>query len=65
MIQNCNQKVILCCYDVPPMTQKDDPIFQYEKGYKCDYKYHNWVFLDDSLSLSFSYMTLVIREFDF
>ena len=36
--------------------------FSYDQGYRFDSENHNWLVLKEYISLSFSYMTFVIKE---
>ena len=35
---------------------------QYDQGHRVDSKNHNWLILQEFLSLSFSYMSFVIKD---
>jgi len=35
--------------------------FDISRGHRFDYRNHNWVFLSNQMSLSYSFMTFVIR----
>ena len=56
------QNVCLKSYDVKKVKKSDGNYFKYHKGHRMDYKNHNWILFNEFISLSFSYMTLVIRD---
>lgn len=58
------ENVTLICYDVERVNQpnyKEFIQFEYDKGHRFDAKNQNWVLFNECLSLSFSFMTFVIR----
>mmetsp|Transcript_8198 Transcript_8198/g.12567 ORF Transcript_8198/g.12567 Transcript_8198/m.12567 type:complete len:339 (+) Transcript_8198:3974-4990(+) len=59
----CEQGVRLKSYDVFKVSKgnQENMYFDYYKGHRFDYKNHNWILFNEYLSLSFSFMTLVIR----
>lgn len=59
----CNQGVSLKSYNVETFESKKNNLqFKYFKGHRFDYKNHNWILFSEYISLSFSFMTLVIRD---
>jgi hypothetical protein len=59
----CNQGVSLKSYNVESFEAKKNNLqFRYFKGHRFDYKNHNWILFSEYISLSFSFMTLVIRD---
>mmetsp|Transcript_16686 Transcript_16686/g.25716 ORF Transcript_16686/g.25716 Transcript_16686/m.25716 type:complete len:175 (+) Transcript_16686:2690-3214(+) len=60
----CEQGVCLKSYDVAKVgrSSQENVHFDYYKGHRFDYKNHNWILFNEYLSLSFSFMTLVIRD---
>ena len=65
-----NQWVTLKCYDVEQINERESTYqkttkkdaFGYHKGHKMDIDEHNWIFLREYVSLSFSYMTFAINN---
>mmetsp|Transcript_8199 Transcript_8199/g.12581 ORF Transcript_8199/g.12581 Transcript_8199/m.12581 type:complete len:105 (+) Transcript_8199:552-866(+) len=59
----CKQAVRLRAFDVEKVNSSSSASvhFSYGKGHRFDYKNHNWILFNEYLSLSFSYMTLVMR----
>jgi len=59
------QNVSLVCYDVSKINKtsmaKDNSYFDYYKGHRVDDVNHNWILFNEYISLSFSFMTFVIR----
>jgi hypothetical protein len=57
--------VALVCYDVSKINDvsraKENTYFEYYKGHRVDDVNHNWILFNEYLSLSFSFMTFVIR----
>ena len=51
-------------YDVLKVNKAGDEslYFKYYKGHRFDYVNHNWILFNEYLTLSFSFMTLVIRD---
>jgi hypothetical protein len=41
--------------------KENDEYFETDKGYRFDDINHNWVFVNEFISLSYSYMTLVMN----
>ena len=60
----CQQDVRLQSYDVEKVTKygKNNIEFGYYKGHRFDAKYHNWIVFNEFISLSYSFMTFVIRD---
>ena len=63
----CEQNVKLKSYDVSKINKQKDKLdiesrFGIYKGHRVDYVNHNWMLFNEYLSLSFSFMTLVIRD---
>ena len=59
----CQQDVKLTSYDVEKVQYGDHNMyFEYYKGHRFDNKNHNWILFNEYISLSFSFMTLVIRD---
>jgi hypothetical protein len=58
--------VSLVCYDVKKINanknKKHNSYFDYYKGHRVDEVNHNWILFNEYISLSFSFMTLVIRD---
>ena len=62
----CDHGVTLSAYDVSKVNQskRNDLYFQYYKGHRFDSRNHNWILFNEYISLSFSFMTFVIRDRD-
>ena len=59
----CKQNLALLAFDVEKVnTAKQNDCFGYHYGHRYDDVNHNWILFNEYLSLSFSYMTLVIRD---
>jgi hypothetical protein len=60
----CEQDVRLQSYDVEKVTGRGDNniFFDYYKGHRFDAENHNWIVFNEYISLSFSFMTFVIRD---
>lgn len=61
----------MTCFDVERINQEDAEAkalkkknlkFGYQYGHRFDHEGHSWVFLRDYISLSYSYMTFVIKK---
>lgn len=61
----------MTCFDVERINQEDaeakalkkrNLTFGYQYGHRFDHEGHSWVFLRDYISLSYSYMTFVIKK---
>ena len=58
----CEQGVLLKSYDVENLQTTSKHLhFMFYKGHRFDHKNHNWILFSEYLSLSFSFMSLVIR----
>lgn len=61
-----SQGVKLLCYDVKNINKKSKNVkkkkFEIHQGYRFDSENHHWLFLSDYISLSYSYMTFVIKK---
>jgi len=62
----CEQNVEIQSFSVETMQQENDHTlyFPYNKGHRFDHHNHNWILYNEFISLSFSFMTLVIRDRD-
>ena len=60
----CEQGVRLKAFEVGKVNRAGDEslYFKYDKGHRFDHINHNWILFNEYLSLSFSFMTLVIRD---
>jgi len=60
----CEQCVSVKSFDVSKvnLAGNDQLYFQYYKGHRLDHKNHNWILFNEYICLSFSFMTLVIRD---
>ena len=59
----CNQNLGLVAFDVEMANSKSQKqFFGYHYGHRFDDVNHNWILFNEYLSLSFSFMTLVIRD---
>jgi hypothetical protein len=72
----CNQKTIMTAFDYDTKdlermhmfddnnaeAQVDSGIFGISKGSRFDHKNHHWLLFDDYISLSFSYMSFIIKD---
>lgn len=58
------QGVRLTCFDVEKINRYDKGSgkFGFHVGHKFDAENHSWAYLRDYISLSFSYMTFVIKK---
>ena len=56
------QNVIMKCYDVPKAVQISGWNFNLKRGERMDIRNHNWILFKDCVSLSFSFMTLVMKD---
>ena len=62
------QGVALTCYDVRNVNRqskeevKKTQLFGYHYGNRFDYQGHSWLYLRDYISISYSYMTFVIKR---
>ena len=56
------QGVTLKSFDVETVFNYKNLAFSSSKGHKMDTKNHNWIIFSDYIGLSFSFMTLVIRD---
>lgn len=57
-----DQNVCLKTFDVKKVNDSADNFFDYYKGHRMDQINHNWILFNEYISLSFSFMTLVIRD---
>ena len=64
-----NNGVTFTSFDVEKINVEDEKLglkknlkFGYQYGHRFDHEGHNWVFLRDYISLSYSYMTFVIKK---
>ena len=60
IVINCEQDVALKTYMLEPVDDKNI-FFDYHRGHRFDSVNHNWILLGEYISLSFSFMTFVIR----
>jgi hypothetical protein len=44
------------------MNGNVNEIFPFSKGERFDSENHNWILFEEYIGLSFSYMTLILRE---
>ena len=59
----CDQCVSVKSFDVSKANKSNDNLyFSYYKGHRFDQKNHNWILFNEYISLSYSFMTLVIRD---
>jgi hypothetical protein len=59
----CEQGVVLKSYQVEDFVEKEESqYFGYYKGHRFDHIDHNWILFSEFVSLSFSFMTFVIRD---
>ena len=59
------KKIVTTAFSHLPLETEDYQNFhdiKYDQGYRVDSKNHNWLILKKYLSLSFSYMSFVIKE---
>ena len=57
-----DQNVCLKTFDITKVKNSDCNYFEYYKGHRMDQINHNWILFNEYISLSFSFMTLVIRD---
>lgn len=57
-----SQNIAIKSYDFEVPKQKVDSVFNLRKGQRMDPHDHNWILMTEYMCLSFSFMTLVIKD---